>query len=186
MLNHKGTVRLITPRLVLRRFTVDDAQEMYDNWAADENVTKYLAWNVHESAEKTKEILTQWVDEYDSPEYYHWGIEYIPDGNILIGGINLHAVSNKSWRAELGYNIGSKWWNKGIMSEAARAVLDFAFNEICFNKICALHDTENIGSGRVMQKIGMVREGHFIRHSRRKDGSWGDADHYSILNNNYK
>ncbi|MCL1859086.1 MAG: GNAT family N-acetyltransferase [Oscillospiraceae bacterium] len=185
-LNHKGTVILTTPRLILRRFTVDDAQAMYNNWATDEKVTRFLAWEIHESIEKTREILTQWVDEYDSLEYYHWGIEYMHDGNIMIiGGINLHGVSNKSWRAELGYNIGSKWWNKGIMTEAAKAVLEFGFNEVGFNKICALHDTENVGSGRVMQKIGMIREGHFHKHSRRKDGSWGDIGFYSILKENW-
>jgi ribosomal-protein-alanine N-acetyltransferase len=184
MLTHKGTVTLTTPRLVLRRFAVDDAQGMYNNWAADENVNKFLAWKTHESVEQTREILTQWVSEYDSLEYYHWVIEYIPD-NKIVGGINLHGVSNKSWRAEFGYNLGSKWWNKGIMTEAANAVLTFAFDEIGFNKICAMHDTENVGSGRVMQKIGMIREGHFYKHSRRKDGTWGDIDFYSILRDDY-
>ena len=182
MLTHKGTLILKTPRLILRRFKTDDAQMMYDNWATDEKVTRFLAWEVHESVEKTKEILTQWVDEYDSLEYYHWAIEY---ENMPVGGINLHAISNKSWRGDLGYNIGSKWWNLGLMTEAARAVVDFAFGEIGMNKVCAWHDTENIGSGRVMQKIGMIREGHFFKHSRRKDGSWGDSDCYSILRENW-
>ena len=185
MLTHKGTLTLKTPRLALRRFTADDAQMMYDNWAKDENVPRFLSWKIHESVEQTREILTQWAGEYDSPEYYHWAIQYIPD-NTIVGGINLHGVSNKSWRAELGYNLGSKWWNKSIMTEAAGAVLKFAFDEIGFNKICAMHDTENVGSGRVMQKIGMIREGRFYKHSRRKDGTWGDIDYYGILKENWE
>ena len=185
MLTHKGTVTLTTDRLVLRRFEIDDAQAMYDNWTTDEKVTKFMTWDIHESVEKTRELLTQWVSQYENLEYYKWVIEYIPENNIIIGDINLHAVSNQSWRADLGYNIGSKWWNKGIMTEAAYAVVEYAFNEIGMNKICAAHDTENIGSGRVMQKIGMVLEGHFYKDSRRKDGSWRDTDWYGILKENW-
>jgi len=183
MLLHKGTITLLTPRLILRRFKPDDAQAMYDNWATDEKVPKFLSWNIHESVEETKDLIIKWVAEYDNLECYHWVIEY---ENDIVGAINLHAVSNKSWRAELGYNIGSRWWNKGIMTEAVRAVLKFAFNEIGFNKICALYDTENVGSGKVMQKAGMVCEGHFYKHTRRKDDSWGDTDFYSILKDNWK
>ena len=181
MLTHKGTVTLTTPRLILRRFKPDDAGAMYNNWATDEKVPKFLSWNIHESVEETKGLVAKWVAEYDNPECYHWVIEY---ENTIVGAINLHAVSNKSWRAELGYSMGSRWWNRGIMTEAVRAVLKFAFDEIGFNKICALHDTENAGSGKVMQKAGMVREGHFCKHTRRKDGSWGDTDFYGIWNNN--
>ena len=184
MLTHKGTVILTTPRLILRRFKTDDAQAMYDNWASDEKVPKFLAWDIHKSVEETRELLTKWVAEYENPEYYHWVIDY-KDENTIVGAINLHAVSNKSWRAEMGYNIGSKWWNKSLMTEAVHAVLEFAFNEIGMNKICASHDTENAGSGKVMQKNGMVREGHFHKHSRRKDGTWGDTDFYGILRDNW-
>ena len=183
MLLHKGTITLTTPRLILRRFNLDDAPAMYDNWATDENVTKFLSWNIHESVEETKGLITKWIAEYDNPECYHWAIKY---ENNIIGAINLHAVSNKSWRAELGYGMGSRWWNKGIITEAVRAVLGFAFNEIGFNKICALYDTENVSSGKVMQKVGMVREGHFYKHTRRKDGTWGDTDFYSILKDNWR
>lgn len=181
MLTHKGTATLNTQRLILRRLTTDDAQAMYENWATDEKVTKYLSWNIHESVESTRELLVKWIAEYDNPEYYHWGIEY---ENTIVGTINLHAVSNKSLRCEMGYCIGSKWWGKGIMTEAVHAVLTFAFNEIGMNKVCALHDAENIGSGRVMQKNGMICEGRFKKHSLRKDGSWGDINFYSILKDN--
>ena len=182
-LTHKGTVTLTTERLILRRFTEGDAQAMYDNWAADEKVPKFLAWNLHESVEFTRELLTQWVADYGNPECYHWVIGY--EGTV-IGSINLHAISNKSLRAELGYCVGSKWWNMGIMTEAARAVLSFAFSEVGMNKVCALHDTENVGSGRVMQKLGMIREGHFHKHSLRKDGAWGNTDFYGILKENWR
>ena len=183
MLTHKGTVPLTTPRLVLRRLTVDDAQAMYDNWATDENTTKYLIWDVHESIEATRELLTKWVPEYDKAEYYHWVIQY--DGTI-VGTINFHAIANKEEHIELGYCIGSKWWNKGIVTEAVSALLQFAFEELNANKVCALHDTENISSGRVMQKNGMKQEGLLREHKLRRDGTRGDLACYAILKREWR
>ena len=57
MLTHRGTVILTTDRLILRRFTVDDAQAMYDHWATDEKTTKYMAWDVHDSVDTTRDLL---------------------------------------------------------------------------------------------------------------------------------
>ena len=182
-IKHKGTVTINTPRLVLRRLTEEDAQNMYNNWASDEKVPKYLSWNIHESVETTRELLATWVAEYEKPEHYQWVIEY--DGAI-VGTVGLHAVSDKHERCEMGYNIGSKWWNKGIVTEAVGAVINFVFTELNMNKVCALHDTENIGSGRVMQKNGMKQEGLLYEHSVRKDGTRGNLAYYAIIKSEWK
>ena len=178
MLTHKGTVTLSTPRLILRRITVDDAQNMYNNWASDEKVPIYLTWDVHKSVEETRGLLEKWMPEYDNPMYYHWVIEY---HGTIVGTINLHDVQDKPERCELGYCIGSKWWNSGIMTEAAGAVIRFAFKEMNANKVCAIHDTDNMASGMVMQKNGMKREGLLLEHKLRKDGTRGDFAYYAIL-----
>ena len=178
MLTHTGTVTLTTPRLILRRFRLDDAQAIYDNWGTDENVTKYLTGSVHESVSATGERLTKWIADYDHPETYHWAIEI--DG-VIVGKITLHMIDNWSERCELGYCIGSKWWNRGIMTEAVAGVLRFAFEELNAHKICAQYDTENIGSGKVMLKNGMKPEGVLREHCVRKDGTRGDMACYAIL-----
>ena len=183
MLTHKGTITLTTPRLVLRRLTVDDAQAMYDNWATDEKVPKYLSWNVHESVEFTRELLTKWVSEYDNPKYYRWVIEF---ADTIIGTINLHDIQDNAECCELGYCIGSKWWNMGIVTEAAGAVVRFTFDELGANRVCALHDTENVGSGKVMQKNGMKQEGLLREHKMRKDGTRGDLAYYAILKKDWE
>jgi RimJ/RimL family protein N-acetyltransferase len=178
MLNHKGTAEIKTKRLLLRRFTVNDAQAMYDNWASDKLVVKYTSWDVHASPEATRELITGWISEYDKPEYYNWVIEF---EGYVIGTINIHNISDNAQRCEIGYCIGSKFWNRGIVTEAALAITKFAFEEIGVNKVCAMHDIENIGSGCVMQKIGMTREGLLRQHSHRKDGSFGDLAFCGIL-----
>ena len=178
MLMHKGTVALRTARLVLRRFSIHDAQAVYDSYTSDENVAKYHNLDVHKSIRDTDAMLKEWVSKYDNVEYYHWIIEYKGD---VVGEINLFDIANRQERCEIGYTISSKWWNHGFATEAVCAVIRFAFSEISFNKICAQHDTENIGSGRVMQKSGMNCEGLFKEHNVRQDGTLSDIAFCAIL-----
>ena len=59
-MNKTGTQRLETQRLILRRFEIEDADDMYNNWASDPEVTRYLTWPVHSSVEVTRSLLTEW------------------------------------------------------------------------------------------------------------------------------
>ena len=76
MITHKGTQTIHTERLILRKFTVDDAQAMFENWANDERVTRYLTWCPHESPEATKQLLELWCAAYEKPNTYNWVMEY--------------------------------------------------------------------------------------------------------------
>ena len=60
-MEHKGTVKLETDRLILRKATMDDAQDMFDNWASNPNVTKFMTWPTHSNIEITKMVLSNWV-----------------------------------------------------------------------------------------------------------------------------
>ena len=72
------------------------------------------------------------------------------------------------------------------MTEAAKAVVDYLFGIVGFDKITSGHDTRNIGSGLVMENIGMIREGIFRRYIYHKDGSIGDKAYYAILNSDWE
>ena len=74
-MNHLGTIELATERLTLRRFEIEDAENMYYNWASDPEVTKYLTWPAHSSVEVSEAVLRDWVSQYDSKEFYQWAIE---------------------------------------------------------------------------------------------------------------
>ena len=76
MITHKGTKTIYTARLTLRKFTVDDADAMFKNWASDERVTRYLTWSPHESPEATIQLLELWCAAYENPNAYNWVIEY--------------------------------------------------------------------------------------------------------------
>ena len=178
MLTHKGTVKLTTPRLLLRRFAPEDAQGVYDGYTSDALVSERHNLDAHASVEETRTMLAGWIAQYGDPRYYHWAIEH---EGAVIGEINLFDVADGPERCELGYTIGSKWWNSGFATEAAAEVLRFAFEEVHFHRVYARHDPENAASGKVMRKIGMRQEGLFREHSVRQDGTKGDVAFYGIL-----
>ena len=73
-MNHSGTKRLETKRLILRRFTEDDAPAMYKNWASDGEVTKFLTWQPYKSLEDAEKTLAVWVRDYERKDCYQWAI----------------------------------------------------------------------------------------------------------------
>lgn len=71
MLNHIGTKTIETERLILRKYIINDATDMFNNWVSDEEVSKYLAWRAHKSIDETKSILESWILECENRDKYH-------------------------------------------------------------------------------------------------------------------
>ena len=153
-----GTKRLETERLILRRFTLEDAEKMYYNWASDPEVTRYLTWQPHKSVEETAEILQQWEAGYSKNEFYQWAIE-LNDIEQPIGSISVVSLNEDVQSAELGYCIGKSWWHQGYTTEAVEAVIRFLMAEVGAGRVWAQHDVANPNSGEVMKKAGMDYEG---------------------------
>lgn len=178
---HKGTTVLETDRLILRKFKIEDAQNMFDNWASNPNVTKFLTWGPHESVEITKMIINDWLKGYEEENYYQWAIEVKEIGEP-IGSISVVRINETVNEVEIGYCIGEKLWHQGYTSEAFKRVIDFLFNEVGAKRICAKHDTDNPNSGRVMLKCGLEREGILRKAGRNSTNAVCDLAVYSILN----
>lgn len=149
MLNHKGTQTIYTERLVLRKIREEDYMDMY-RYTVKEEVARYVSWSVHKSIEDTMAICKMWADEYKNGDKYHWAIVY---NNRVIGNIEIVKIIDAT--AMIGWQIDSEHWNKGIVTEAATAVRDYMFSQIGIEVLEAEYVEKNIGSGRVMQKIGM-------------------------------
>ena len=154
MLKHTGTKTLRTNRLILRKFEINDANDMFKNWANDEEVTKYLTWNPHGDISITKSLLEEWVKSYNIDSTYNWVIQF-GDTSDIIGGISIVEINEYIQSFEVGYCISKNHWGKGIMSESLKAVIDYLFSQVGCNKITAKHDVRNIASGKVMIKCGM-------------------------------
>ncbi len=178
-MNHTGTHTIQTERLILRRYTLEDAPMMFKNWASNPEVTKYLTWPAHSSVDVTCMIIQSWLESYDKPDTYHWGLQMKQTGE-LFGDISVVRIAEPILEAEVGWCMGRAWWGNGYMPEAARAVIAYLFNEVGFNRVCARHDTENPKSGRVMQKVGMSFEGVYRQGGLNNRGIVDEA-HYAIL-----
>ena len=158
-MNHIGTRYIETDRLILRRFELSDAQAMFDNWASDDEVTKYLTWPSYTDVAAVEQKLEQWVSRYTDADRYHWAIILKENGPQPIGSIGACHWHENGDTPEIGYCMGRRWWRRGIMTEALGAVLDFLFERVGVEQIVALHDTNNPHSGGVMRKCGMVFDG---------------------------
>lgn len=180
MLNHMGTKTIETQKLILRRFKMEDAQDMYNNWASDNEVTKYLTWPTHTSIEISKLVLAGWIEQYNDVQKYEWAIQLKETGSV-IGSIGLLNIDNQNENCEIGYCISRQHWGKGITTEAAKAVLKFGIKEVGFERITGRHDCENTASGRVMQKCGLKYEGVLRRINKNSKGELVDCTYYSIL-----
>ena len=179
-MNHTGTKTLETGRLILRRFTPDDAEPMFRNWASDPEVTKFLMWPTHTDPKVTRSILEDWEKHYPEENYYHWAITIKENGSEPIGSIAVVEQDDGSSKAHIGYCIGRKWWHQGITSEALKAVMDYLFDVVGVNRIESRHDPRNPNSGKVMMKCGMKYEGT-LRSSDHNNQGICDACFYALL-----
>ncbi len=153
-----GTQRMETHRLILRPFTMEDAEDMYANWASDPEVTKFLTWPPHADVGVTRAVLGSWIPQYTDGGYFNWAIEWKETGAV-IGNISVVKLNETTEAADLGYCMSRAFWGRGIMPEAMRAVIDYLFDVVCLNRVAACHDVKNPKSGRAMEKAGMKTEG---------------------------
>ena len=157
-MNKTGTQRLETHRLILRRYRIEDAEDMFRNWASDPEVTRFLTWPAHKSVDVTRYVLNDWIPRYEDGGYFNWAIEWKETGSV-IGNIAVMKLHEETEAAELGYCMSRAYWGRGIMPEAIRAVMDYLFDTVGLNRIEAAHDVNNPKSGRAMEKAGLKLEG---------------------------
>lgn len=183
-MQHQGTKEIETDRLLLRRFMVEDADAMYNNWASDPAVTEYLMWPHHETVEVTEGILKDWTSRYCEDDYYQWAIVLKENGNEAIGSISVVLKDDRTEMVHIGYCIGKKWWKQGITSEALAALIRFFFEEVGINRIEARHDPRNPSSGKVMLKCGLTYEGT-LREADWNNQGRCDTAMYAMLYKDY-
>ena len=175
---HKGTKTIKTERLTLRQFAASDAGQVFNNWASDDEVTRYLRWETHKTVEDSSCIIDTWLKGYESGESYNWAISL--ESGELIGSIGFVEINKTDSRAEMGYCIGRKYWGNGYTTEAAKAVIEFMFEEVGLNRVEAFHSVNNPASGKVLSKAGMTLEGTAKQKCYGKQG-FQDCDLYGVI-----
>jgi len=176
MKNSKPIPQIKTARLELRAFVVEDAQRV-QALAGDPKVSALTSNIPHPYRDGMAET---WIAQHDewaaAGRSYVWAI--CRQGE-LAGAISLTDVA-PAHQAELGFWLGRCAWGKGFMTEAAQAVVAHAFRNLGQARLYSSHFASNVGSGRVLEKVGFRKEGVQRKHLF-KDGEFHDRALYGLL-----
>ncbi len=146
-----------TKRLILRKLSPSDAEDMYA-YACRPETSKYLLWEPHPSPLYTADLIRFLQKEYQLGKYGDFAIIF-KDNRKMIGTVGFTSYDEKHSVAELGYVINPDYWHRGIATEALKAILSIAFHELRVQRAEAKYMPENVYSRSVMEKCGMTYEG---------------------------
>ncbi len=170
---------LTTDRLLLRDFDELDWQALHE-YACDPEVVRHMEWGPN-TEEESRDFI-RWAIAYQKEQRrrnYELAV-VLKTEDRLIGGCGIHVSEPDSREGFIGYCFNRLFWGQGYATEAARALLEFGFNQLGLHRIFATCDPENIASAHVLEKIGMQREGHLREHKWAK-GKWRDSLLYAVL-----
>ncbi len=174
---------LTTTRLVLRLCTLADAPDI-QRLAADRDIASTTLRIPHPYEDgMAEQFIATHQENFDRGEQLSLGIA-LRSNDTVIGNIGLRLDPAQD-NAEMGYWIGKPYWGQGYGTEAAAAVIRYAFEELELNRVYASHFTRNPASGRILQKIGMIHEGR-LRQQVKKWEAYEDLEHYGILKSEYR
>ncbi|MBP3441014.1 MAG: GNAT family N-acetyltransferase [Tidjanibacter sp.] len=154
---------LTTPRLLLRPWREEDADTLF-RWAQNPAVGPIAGWPAHRSPEESREIIRT---VFSAPETYAIVLreEMIPIGAIAIkSGEGLSPSLRGTGDAELGYWLAEEYWGRGLMTEAARAIIERAFGTLGYRRLWCGYYEGNERSRRVMEKCGF--KPHHTEHNK--------------------
>jgi RimJ/RimL family protein N-acetyltransferase len=144
-----------TPRLRLRRPVRADAPLLFERWAQDREVTRYLVWSPHEDVTEAEAHVQRCIDGWNAGGPFVWFIEERETGT-LIGSI---AARNEAHGVNVGYLLARDAWGRGYMTEALDAVAQWFLAQPGIERVWATCDVENTASARVLEKAGFEFEG---------------------------
>ena len=163
---------LETERLRLRPVREDDAEAVFAA-VSDPDVTQHLAWDAHYRVSESVSFVRWVMDESAAGRPAQWAMETKAEDRF-IGLCGLVAVEPKHHRAEVGYWLGRRDWNRGYMTEAVRETLRYGFDDLGLFRIEGFCLPDNLASIRVMEKAGMVYEGTLRRYL------WAKKRHHDL------
>ena len=172
---------LETSRLTLRAFVEGDLEPMHA-MRADAEVARYLYGEPAQSLDETRDSLAKkiagsaWAKEGD------WlsAAAVERESGLTVGDMALHWVSERDRTAEIGFVFDPRHQGKGFATEAARALVDWAFREAGMHRVIGRTEARNAASARVLEKLGMRLEAHLVENEWVK-GEWQSELVYAVL-----
>ncbi len=153
-----------TPRLLLRKPLIEDATAIFENYAQEPEVTRYLCWKPHTSMDDALSALHNRLYWWDKGTDFSWLLTPKDEPGSIMGMISA-TPERHSWRCVLGYVLAKEYWNRGFMTEAVKAVISTMFQDPGIYRVWAVVDIDNAPSARVLEKAGMRYEGILHRWS---------------------
>lgn len=145
--------QLETDRLLLREFTLDDKEAVYE-FGSNEEIHTYTGDAMIGSVEEAEDLIKNvWFEDYKNYGYGRFATIYKPD-NRLIGFAGLKYLPEFG-ETDIGYRFLPKYWGKGLATEASRAIIDYGFEHLKLKRIIGIAMPENIGSWKVLEKVGL-------------------------------
>lgn len=170
---------LTTPRLILRDFIKADWETVL-TYQQDPLYLRYNEWTSR-TADEVRQFIQMFLDQQrQEPRIkFQFAVTLKPSGQ-LIGNCGVRRDSPEAHEGDIGYELDPRFWGQGYATEAARAVLHFGFTQMNLHRITAWCVADNVGSARVLEKLGMQQEGRLRDHQYFK-GRWWDTLSYAIL-----
>ena len=182
-MNSIGTLPITTDRLILRKFESTDAKDVLELWASKPEIQHLYSEPTYTTLLEVEGLLDKYISNYSNLDYYRWAVIDKID-NRCIGQIAFFLVDTKNHFAEIEYCVATEYQNRGYITEAVKALLDFGFNKIDLHKVQICTKSINKPSQRVIQKCGFIHDGT-LRDYFYYDGKYIDRLYFSMLKNEY-
>jgi [ribosomal protein S5]-alanine N-acetyltransferase len=170
---------LISERVILREIEDKDWVDVH-RYASKEIVCQYQPWGPNtekESKDFVKQVIVD-AEKETRTRFVFAIIEKKNERMIGSGEFNIQDIRNRT--GEIGYIVNPDYWGKGFATEAANLLIEFGFKQFSLHRIYATCDPRNIASSKVLEKIGMTKEGRLREDLLIKEG-WRDSLLFSIL-----
>jgi RimJ/RimL family protein N-acetyltransferase len=146
---------VVTDRLLLRPPVSQDAEAIFQGYAQDAEVTRYLTWLPHRDIETTRNFVQWAIAAWQGEHRFPWVVT-VKDTQHVIGMVECRP---HDFHVSLGYALARPYWRQGLMSEAVQAIVDWGLAQPPIYRVWAICDKENIASARLLEKVGMQCEG---------------------------
>ncbi len=151
-----GTAELWTEQLILRRYTMEDAETLYRRLGSDPEMSQYSGWNPYATPDMAQETVRRFIESYDDEHSYSWVMDV---DDVLVGTIGAYDYkrdpAGESDQIEVGYSVVKAWQGRGLATAALKKVLEYLTENEGISCVTAWCAAENAGSKRVLEKSGM-------------------------------
>jgi RimJ/RimL family protein N-acetyltransferase len=177
-------IKIVTERLALRQLAASDAQKIFEYRSRPE-VSRYQSWGIESRDEIQSQIESLVLTEPGIPgAWYQIGI-VLRFGSEFIGDCGFHVLATETRQAEFGISLAPKYQCHGYAAEALRALLNYLFVDLSKHRVFGSVDPRNLRSIKLMQRVGMRNEAHFIRSFWFK-GEWVDDMIFAMLASDWR